>query len=293
MRIPAQKIVGGILFPAIVSPDPAIEVDFQRFVAAVREHRPRLESMLHSSGALLLRGFPTRTKNNVTRFQRHGNGVWLRRVSICWRRRPRTNVVGRVFTANESPPDQKIPFHHELAQHLGVARISIFARGCFQGTRTRTHDHKVLVYPSKLFFFCEVEPSSGGETPIVLSHHVYERMSEKQPEFVKKLEKHGLIYTRELGTGDDPSSPIGSGWQSTFLTKDKSIAEESKVGKRLRLGGKAGTDRRGQGQIGSSSKSGVLAIHRWQELTDSKREPGDQERLTRCNEHETRPQQSG
>ncbi|CAD6246669.1 unnamed protein product [Miscanthus lutarioriparius] len=31
---------------------------------------------------------------------------------------PRTNVVGRVFTANESPPDQSIPFHHEMAQKL-------------------------------------------------------------------------------------------------------------------------------------------------------------------------------
>ncbi|RZC50167.1 hypothetical protein C5167_018595 [Papaver somniferum] len=45
-------------------------------------------------------------------------------------------------------------------------------------------------------------------------------------EFVEKLERDGLIYTRILGAEDDPSSPIGLGWQSTFLTKDKSIAEE-------------------------------------------------------------------
>lgn len=81
-------------------------------------------------------------------------------------------------------------------------------------------------FPSKLFFFCEVEPGSGGETPIVLSHIVYERMRDKYPEFVEKLEEHGLIYTRVLGEGDDPSSPIGRGWKSTFLTKDKGIAEE-------------------------------------------------------------------
>lgn len=78
----------------------------------------------------------------------------------------------------------------------------------------------------KLFFFCEEEPQSGGETPIVLSHRVYERMRERYPEFVERLEKHGLIYTRILGAGDDPSSPIGRGWQSTFLTNDKAIAEE-------------------------------------------------------------------
>lgn len=51
-------------------------------------------------------------------------------------------------------------------------------------------------------------------------------MQERFPDFVEKLETHGLIYTRVLGANDDPSSPIGRGWQSTFLTKDKSIAEE-------------------------------------------------------------------
>lgn len=77
-----------------------------------------------------------------------------------------------------------------------------------------------------MFFFCEEEPGSGGETPIVLSHTVYEKMKEKYPEFVERLEEHGLLYTRVLGEDDDPSSPIGRGWKSTFLTNDKSVAEQ-------------------------------------------------------------------
>jgi len=55
---------------------------------------------------------------------------------------------------------------------------------------------------------------------------VHDRMKEKYPEFVEQLEEHGLIYTRVLGEEDDPTSPIGRGWRSTFLTKDKSVAEE-------------------------------------------------------------------
>lgn len=51
-------------------------------------------------------------------------------------------------------------------------------------------------------------------------------MREKYPDFVDRLEEHGLIYIRVLGAEDDPSSPIGRGWQSTFLTKDRNIAEE-------------------------------------------------------------------
>ncbi|XLR62485.1 hypothetical protein HN51_005789 [Arachis hypogaea] len=32
-----------------------------------------------------------------------------------------------------------------------------------------------------------------------------------------KLEEHGLLYIRVLGEDDNPSSPIGRGWKSTFL----------------------------------------------------------------------------
>ena len=60
----------------------------------------------------------------------------------------------------------------------------------------------------------------------MLSHSVYSRMHSAYPDFAEKLEKHGLFYIRIMGEGDDPSSPIGRGWQSTFLTKDKSEAEK-------------------------------------------------------------------
>lgn len=85
---------------------------------------------------------------------------------------------------------------------------------------------QVPKFPLKVFFFCEVEPKIGGETPIVLSHVIYDKMKQKYPEFVDRLEEHGLIYTRVLGEDDDPSSPIGRGWVSTFLTKDKAVAAE-------------------------------------------------------------------
>lgn len=51
-------------------------------------------------------------------------------------------------------------------------------------------------------------------------------MKEKYPEFVERLEKHGLLYTRVLGEDDNPNSPIGRGWKSTFLTTDKTLAQQ-------------------------------------------------------------------
>lgn len=86
--------------------------------------------------------------------------------------------------------------------------------------------NQVPEYPGKVFFYCEIEPAEGGETPILPSHLAYERMEKEWPDFVQKLLKDGLLYTRVLGEGDDPSSPIGRGWQSTFLTKDRLEAEK-------------------------------------------------------------------
>ncbi|XP_077217807.1 2-oxoglutarate (2OG) and Fe(II)-dependent oxygenase superfamily protein [Tasmannia lanceolata] len=196
-RIPEQKSIAGVLFPAVVSPESLLEFNFSRFKVGIKEQKPWLENLLLSRGAIILRGFPLK---NASDFNGVVEAFGYEELPYVGGAAPRTNVFGRVFTANESPPDQKIPFHHEMAQ--------------------------VPEYPSKLFFFCEEEPGRGGETPIVLSHLVYERMKERFPEFVERLEEHGLVYTRILGAGDDPSSPIGRGWQSTFLTKDKSTAEE-------------------------------------------------------------------
>ncbi|XP_043719765.1 clavaminate synthase-like protein At3g21360 [Telopea speciosissima] len=197
VSIPHQKSFDGIPFPAIVSPETTFDFDLPRFIGAITQHKSWLESLIHTSGALLLRGFPVITASD---FDHVVQAFGYDELPYVGGAAPRTKVVGRVFTSNESPPDQKIPFHHEMAQ--------------------------VPEFPSKLFFFCEEEPANGGETPIVLSHLIYNRMKEKYPEFVEKLDELGLIYTRILGVGDDPSSPIGRGWQSTFLTTDKSIAEE-------------------------------------------------------------------
>ena len=101
---------------------------------------------------------------------------------------------------NEAPPDQLIPFHHEMAQ--------------------------VPKFPKHLFFYCDVEAAEGGETPICLSNVAYEKINQLRPEFVRKLKNKGVKYTRILPELDDSSSAIGRGWQSTFLTKDKKVAEE-------------------------------------------------------------------
>ncbi|KAE9588077.1 putative TauD/TfdA-like domain-containing protein [Lupinus albus] len=201
INVPHQKQFNDFQFPSVLSSSHALPL-----TRLVNAHKTFLESLLLKSGAVLFRGFPVNTASD---FNDVVESFQYEELPYVGGAAPRTNVVGRVFTANESPPDQKIPFHHEMAQ--------------------------VPEFPSKLFFFCEVEPGSGGETPIVLSHVVYERMKERYPEFVERLEKYGLLYIRVLGEDDNPSSPIGRGWKSTFLTTDKSVAEHraEKLGMKL------------------------------------------------------------
>jgi hypothetical protein len=93
---------------------PAATGGVDEFLAAVRSEREaRLEPLLRDAGALLLRGFPARTAAD---FDRAVDAFGYEELPYVGGAAPRTNVVGRVFTANESPPDQKIPFHHEMAQ---------------------------------------------------------------------------------------------------------------------------------------------------------------------------------
>lgn len=95
-----------------------------------------------------------------------------------------------VFTANESPPDQPIPFHHELAQCPDP--------------------------PEYVFFYCDIPAASGGQTPIIDSTSVYRFANDTYPDFISRLKLEGARYIRTLPAQDDPSSPIGRSYKNTW-----------------------------------------------------------------------------
>ncbi|CAN0921687.1 Clavaminate synthase-like protein At3g21360 [Linum grandiflorum] len=205
IQVPQQKKFDSITFPSVITPTSSPS-SIPQVTAAIQSQKPFIESLLQKSGAVLIRGLPL---DSASDFNQVVEAFGFDELPYIGGAAPRNIIVGRVYTANDAPSQHKITFHHEMSQ--------------------------LPVYPTKLFFFCEVEPGSGGETPLVLSHVVYERMKDKYPEFVEKLEEHGLIYTRIVGDEDDPTSTIGRGWKSTFLTDDKGVAEEraGKLGTRL------------------------------------------------------------
>ncbi|KAL4583795.1 hypothetical protein LXL04_008379 [Taraxacum kok-saghyz] len=212
-ELPQQKPQdNGVLFPVILSPNHITDsttqstLELRDFQEAIKAQKPWLESLLTRSGAILFRGFPVASPSD---FNNLVEAFGYPEMLYVGGRASRTKVVGRVYTANECPSDMGIPFHHEMAY--------------------------MRDFPSKLFFYCDEEPEAGGETPIVLSHILYEKMAERHPEFVAKVEEHGVKYTDIARDVDDPSSVTGNSWKSTFKTDDKNVAEEraAKLGVKL------------------------------------------------------------
>ena len=80
------------------------------------------------------------------------------------------------------------------------------------------------MYPQCLFFYCLVAPKFNGETSIIRSDLCFEEIQKQQPEFCSKLEKEGVVYHRVIPGDDDPTSPVGRGWRSTFQAQDEATA---------------------------------------------------------------------
>lgn len=120
---------GGVVFPTVLIPNP--KSDHHNLKELIHDQKPWLESVLHNTGGILFRGFSS-SVSSASDFNDVVEAFRFEELPYVGGAAPRTNVVGRVFTSNESPPDQKIPFHHEMAQVCFSNRFS-----CFLGNFTK------------------------------------------------------------------------------------------------------------------------------------------------------------
>jgi hypothetical protein len=193
VSIAEQKTYAGQVFPLVLSPNAenaAQNINF--WLDWAREHKAPIKDELLKYGAVLFRDFPIQSPQDFDAFVKV---FGYKAFPYVGGAAPRTVVTGDVFTANEAPPSEKIPYHHEMAQ--------------------------VPNFPKVLFFSCEIAPSTGGQTTLVPSNVIYNEMLKRRPEFVKRLEQEGVRYIRIMPENDDPNSPIGRGWKSTYLTSNK------------------------------------------------------------------------
>uniref|UniRef100_A0A0G4H0Q4 TauD/TfdA-like domain-containing protein n=1 Tax=Chromera velia CCMP2878 TaxID=1169474 RepID=A0A0G4H0Q4_9ALVE len=192
-----QRTFDGVPFPLVLKPQTGLSTSSD-VISWLSTNAEALKGELTKYGAVLFRDFPIQTPEDFAAFV---EALGEENFPYIGGNAVRTNVVRDVvFTANESPPSEKIPWHHEMAQ--------------------------LPEYPTKLLFFCERPAARGGETPIVLSFRVLERVREKHPEFVAALEEQGVRYIRVAPEESDPTSALGRGWKSTFKVETREEAEE-------------------------------------------------------------------
>lgn len=103
---------------------------------------------------------------------------------------PRKRVEGRIFTSTEYPSSRNIPLHSEMAYTTN--------------------------WPSILWFYCDIAPETGGETPLADNRKVYSRIPK---EITERFTEKGVMYTRTYNTGLDIP------WEQVFGTENRQLVE--------------------------------------------------------------------
>lgn len=197
LSIPRQQVYGGEAFPLVLRCSYP-EAPLDELTARIRDCRDELDDRLKRHGAILFRDFPVCTAQDFDIFVSAFNyPVFTFDESLS--NAVRANVTPKVFTANEAPSSFQIMLHHEMAQ--------------------TPH------YPSRLFFFCEISPSSGGATPICRSDELFRRIQEEEPKFARDCDTKGLRYSHVMPDDDNPQSGMGRSWRSTLSVGTKEAAE--------------------------------------------------------------------
>ena len=119
--IPEQIFIEeNLSFPLVFTPKPDQLTNLSDTVAFLEEHRDEILARLLKTGAILFRGFPVPDAQAFDAVARAFKWAPLPYVGGA---APRTQVTEIVFTSNESPPSQPIPFHHEMAKFQNFLNI--------------------------------------------------------------------------------------------------------------------------------------------------------------------------
>ncbi|WP_245881737.1 TauD/TfdA family dioxygenase [Streptomyces milbemycinicus] len=146
-----------------------------------------LTDLLVKEKALVFRGFGITAES----YDEVTTALLPRRLAYIHGNSPRTKVGQNVYTSTEYPPEFTISMHNEMS-----------------------YAH---TWPSRLLFFCEQAPTSGGATPVVDGQLWLESID---PE-IRDAFAGGVRYIQNLHDGYG----LGKSWQATFETEDPAEVE--------------------------------------------------------------------
>lgn len=177
---------------------PAVILGNGNLAAFLRTNKAAVDAALAGAGALLFRGFDVADAHAFDgAIGGYGDDGFTYEESLS--NAVRVSVTPRVFTANEAPPETEIHLHHEMAQ--------------------------TPIYPSKLFFYCEIAPDEGGATPVCRSDWLLGQLEGDDPALVARFADEGVRYTNVMPANDDAGSGQGRSWRSTLGVADQAEAE--------------------------------------------------------------------
>lgn len=182
--VKAQSLLPEKTLPLVVEP----AVDGLRLLAWAENNQDFIRTHMLRHGGILFQGFDVKSVSEFEQFIKISSGDWAEYREPAT---PRTQVIENIFTSTEYPADKRIFLHNE-----------------------NSHCES---WPMKIFFFCLIHPSQGGETPIADCREVYNSIDPKIRErFIEKK----IMYVRNFGDG--PGFP----WQTVFKTDDVSEVNE-------------------------------------------------------------------
>jgi alpha-ketoglutarate-dependent taurine dioxygenase len=148
-------------------------------------HRAWIDDQLHRSGAVLFRGFDVDSIDGFERFA----------LQICdeiyAENGEHVMVSANVAVPVFYPRTEQLLWHNE-----------------------NSYNHH---WPTRIIFGCAVPPAVGGETPLVDSRRVFERIPK---EILDLWVTRGVTYQRNYGGG------LGLDWRTVFKTDSREKVEE-------------------------------------------------------------------
>jgi alpha-ketoglutarate-dependent taurine dioxygenase len=156
-------------------------------LAAVDRLENGLSETLVREKALVFRGFGITPETLDPVFDR----LLPNRLAYVHGNSPRTKVGGNVYTSTEYPQEFTISMHNEMS-----------------------YAH---AWPARLAFYCEIQPGSGGATPVL---DAARWLAELDPE-VREAFADGVRYVQNLHDGYG----LGKSWQDTFETNERAEVE--------------------------------------------------------------------
>ncbi|MCB0508738.1 MAG: TauD/TfdA family dioxygenase [Chitinophagales bacterium] len=162
----------------------------------ISENRKMLEQKLIESGAILFRGFDVQTPQD---FEDVAKTTEPDLKDDYLGTSPRDKKTEFVFSASELPP------HYPIMQHCEMSFLP--------------------AAPRRLFFYCNIQPEYGGETPICDFRKVYQDLD---PKIREEFERKGVKHIRNYSSPNEKST---SGfqlksWKDMFHTTNKEEVEK-------------------------------------------------------------------